>query len=363
MRVAVAMSGGLDSSVTAALLLERGYEVEGLTMHLWREPPLPPGERPGDGLNDSLSSARAVCAFLGIQHHSVDLREAFLRQVVEHFVREYAQGRTPNPCLRCNRFFKFGLLLARARELGCDLLATGHYARVQRGESSYRLLCGVDADKDQSYFLYALQQQQLESLLLPLGEWHKIGVREWARSRGLPVAERAESQDVCFLRDKDYRRFLKNRLPETVRPGPIYDTKGRFLGEHRGLPFYTVGQRSGMGISASRPLYVVYLDAPRNALIVGFAEELGRKVLLAEDMTYVSGEPLPDGHAVGAKIRYRARRVGARVWALAGERARIVFEQPLRDIAPGQAVVLYLGEQVLGGGIISESEPGKPGTT
>ena len=341
------MSGGLDSSVAAALLLERGYRVQGLTMRLWKE-------ASREKQDDDVSSARSVCEQLGIRHDLVDLREEFLRRVVDHFVREYACGRTPNPCVRCNRFLKFGLLLDHAREIGCDLLAMGHYARIERGVSSYCLLCGVDSAKDQAYFLYALGQDQLRFLLLPLGKLAKTQVRALARERNLPVVDRKESQDLCFLIDNDLHRFLATRIPEAISPGPIYDTRGRSLGEHKGLPFYTVGQREGLGISAPRPLYVMGLDVSRNAVIVGFADELGRDALLAEEMSYVYGQAPEGGSEVEAKIRYRGHRASARVWPLAERRARILFDSPLRDITPGQSVVLYRGEQVLGGGIISQ---------
>jgi tRNA-uridine 2-sulfurtransferase len=347
--VAVAMSGGVDSSVVATLLLERGYSVVGLTMRLWREPALT-GEE-----TDEAAEARAVCAHLGIPHHVIDLREAFLREVVDYFVREYAQGRTPNPCLRCNAMLKFGRLLEHGRELGYDYLATGHYARIAQSDDGYRLLCGLDARKDQSYVLYALQQRQLGTLLLPLGDYTKTEVRALAQARRLPTAERPESQDICFLRDRDYRRFLAERLPVALQPGPILDRQGHRLGEHKGLPYYTIGQREGLGIAAPRPLYVLGLDVPRNALIVGGAEELGQRALIAERMSYVSGVELPAGCSVEAKIRYRAPRAAARVWALSGSCSRVVFERPLRDITPGQAVVLYQGDQVLGGGIIAQA--------
>lgn len=346
--VAVAMSGGVDSSVAAALLLERGYAVSGLTMRLWREQEL-------DSEPDGVEAARLVCAHLGIPFQVLDLRQAFQDEVVGYFTREYTRGRTPNPCLRCNRLMKFGLLLQYARSQNSEYLATGHYARIVRDGSTYRLLCGVDARKDQGYALYALQQAHLASLLFPLGEYTKDQVREMAILWGLPVAHRPESQDVCFLRDNDYRRFLSDRCPETVRPGPIYNVRGDCVGQHRGLPFYTVGQREGLGISAPRPLYVLELDTVRNALVVGQAEDLGRRALLAEEMVYVSGSALPDGSLVDAKIRYQAKRVAAHVWGAPHECARIEFDQPLRDIAPGQAVVLYRGDEVLGGGIISRS--------
>mgnify|MGYP003681893920 CR=1 FL=1 len=327
--------------------MERGYHVEGLTMRLWKEPPL------AQKMSNDLASARGVCEYLGIQHHTLDLREAFLRQIVDYFVGEYAEGRTPNPCARCNQLLKFGALLEYARQQGFAFLATGHYARIERTGGDYRLLCGVDIRKDQSYFLYTLQQEHLRSLLMPLGTCTKAQVRTLAEAKGLPVVDRPESQDICFLGDGDYRRFIRSRRPEAVRPGPIYNVQGQLLGEHKGLPFYTIGQREGLGISAPRPLYVVRLDVARNALIVGYAEALSRNALFAKEMFYVSGHSPSTASPVEAKIRYRAKRASAHIWPLPGRRARIAFEKPLRDMTPGQCVVLYSGEQVLGGGIIS----------
>lgn len=341
------MSGGVDSSTVAALLHEHGHQVTGFTLHFWRAPSSSP---PVEGL-DAISAAQAVCAHLGIPHHVVEAQDIFYRQVVAYFVAEYARGRTPNPCVRCNRLIKFGWLLDQIRALGCDRLATGHYARIVQ-EQGWQLLRGVDKHKDQSYFLYTLGQRELSKVLFPLGTWTKEQTRRWAAEHGLPVAERAESQDVCFLPDGDYRRFLRAQAPEAVRPGPIYDLKGRLLGEHQGLPFYTVGQREGLGISAPRPLYVLALDAERNALIVGYREALGGDALLADEMSYVAGHPPEPGTVVEAKIRYQARPTPARIWPGEDATARVLFERPLRDITPGQAVVLYQGDKVLGGGII-----------
>jgi tRNA-specific 2-thiouridylase len=347
------MSGGVDSSAAAALLLERGLDVEGVTLRLWRQ-----GDAGQSSIEADIASAQAVCAQLKIAHRVVDAAQAFYDEIVEHFSSEYAQGRTPNPCVRCNRLIKFGLLLEQLPLWGADYLATGHYARVARDDGSWRLLRGRDATKDQSYFLYALGQGQLGSLLFPLGDWRKQDVRAYVKRQGLAVAERPESQDICFVRDADYRQFLQRNWPESIRTGAIYDTQGHYLGEHKGLPFYTIGQREGLGISAPRPLYVVQLDSARNALVVGHAEELGRNALLAEEVAYVSGSSLPSVSAITAKIRYRAREAPAKLWPLPERRARLEFERPLRDIAPGQAVVFYRDEEVLGGGLISRAIPG-----
>lgn len=324
-------------------------------MRLWRE------EAGDQGMCGAVTSARAVCKQLGIEHRVVDLREPFYHRVVEYFVRAYAGGRTPNPCVQCNRFIKFGKLLDLVREWGADLLATGHYARRYREGGYYQLLRGVDEEKDQSYFLYMLGQEELDRVLFPLGTWTKEGVYALARERHLPVAKRPESQDVCFICDGDYRRFLAGRAPEAIEPGPIYDREDNRLGQHKGLPFYTVGQREGLGISAPRPLYVLEWDLERNALIVGFAEELGQRACLVEEMSYVSGMPLAPGRRVQAQIRYRARPVLARIWDGSEGDARIVFCDSLRDITPGQAAVLYDGDRVLGGGIVARvlKEPHK----
>lgn len=345
--VAVAMSGGLDSSMSLVLLQEQGYDVIGLTMHLWREPD--GGYDPADA---DIASAQQICQQLGVEHHVVDLRDAFYERVVCHFVSEYVAGRTPNPCVHCNRWIKFGLLLKEARALGAQTLATGHYARIVHEEGLYRLLRGRDRGKDQSYFLYTLDQETLAVVHFPLGAYHKAAIRDMARDRDLSVGERAESQDICFAQDGDYRRLIQKEQPESVRPGPIYSCAGQLLGEHRGLAHYTIGQRSGLGIAAPRPLYVVALDVERNALIVGHVEQLGHKGLIAREMNFISGHPLPQGYPVQAEIRYRARPAAACVYREATDEARVTFDEPLRDITPGQAVVFYEGDTVLGGGII-----------
>lgn len=345
------MSGGVDSSVAAALLVEQGYEVTGVMLRLWAEP--------AAGCRENLcctpeavERARTVATQLGIPFQEVDAREDFYRAVVETFVAEYAAARTPNPCIPCNREIRFGLLMRWARERGADYLATGHYARIRRVGDRYQLLRGRDRSKDQSYVLHILTQEQLAHALFPLGDWTKGEVRALARARGLPVADQPESQDICFLADGDYRRFVAERAPEAARPGPILDTAGRVLGEHRGLIHYTVGQRKGIGIAAPYPLYVLALDPARNALIVGRAEELGQTECTVARMHYISGETPEGPFRATAQIRYRHKEALVTAIPLPDGRLQVRFDRPQRDITPGQYLVLYDGEVVLGGGVI-----------
>jgi tRNA-specific 2-thiouridylase len=351
-RVVVAMSGGVDSSMAAALLLEQGYEVIGIMLRLWAEA--------GPAANrcctpDAVADARRVADVLGIPFYVRDYKEIFKTTVVDYFTQTYARALTPNPCLICNRQIRFGRLLDEALFLDAAYLATGHYARVRQVEDgTYELLKGIDPAKDQSYVLHRLGQRQLAHALFPLGDYVKSKVREMAHARGLPVFNRADSQDLCFLGNGDYREFLSRHAPQAPRPGPILDTTGRTLGEHRGLPYYTIGQRRGLGIAAPQALYVLALDPRRNGVIVGRAEELGRRELVAVDMTYVSGHPPANPLRVTAKIRYKAREAPATLTPQPGNRAHVRFDASLRDITPGQGVVLDQGALVLGGGTIEK---------
>jgi tRNA-specific 2-thiouridylase len=305
---------------------------------------------------DAVGRARRVSERLGISFHLIDAGEVFEREVVANFIEEYAAGRTPNPCVRCNRLVRFELLMEQALVKGAQALATGHYARVRHDGERSQLLRGQDPDKDQSYFLYRLNQTQLARVLFPLGPMTKDVVRAIAHRNGLPAAEQAGSQDICFLADEDYRGFLAEHAPHVLRPGPIHDTAGRLLGQHHGLAAYTVGQRKGLGISASEPFYVLSIRPEENAIIVGTAEELGQDSCLIRETVFVSGEAPTHPFRAQAQIRYRARPASVSVKPLPGGQARVEFDRAQRDITPGQSLVLYSGDVVLGGGIICEAQ-------
>jgi tRNA-specific 2-thiouridylase len=354
-RVVVALSGGVDSSVAAALLVEQGYEVLGLMLHLWSEPG--PGTENRCCTPEAVEDARHVADALGIPFRLINCARRFREQVVDYFIREYARGRTPNPCLACNRHIKFGYLLQMAQSLDAAYLATGHYARIRQAKGRYQLLRGVDASKDQSYVLHMLGQEQLKHVFFPLGVYTKPQVREMARQYGLPVAEKGESQDICFVRDQDYRRFLRTHAPKAVRPGPILDAAGQKIGQHQGLPLYTIGQRRGLGIAWTEPLYVQAIDAARNVLIVGPASQLGRRSVEVADVSFVAGAPPPLPASVTLKIRYTGNEVGATLYPGVEGGIRAILDEPLRDITPGQGAVFYEDEVVLGGGIITDGPP------
>ncbi len=339
-RVAVAMSGGVDSSLTAALLRER-YEVIGITMRLWSAG----GAERANGVDD----ACRVCQSLGIPFHVFEFAPQFQAHVVDYFCEEYRRGRTPNPCIICNQKIKFDLLLKEALKLGAVYLATGHYARIDASPGSYRLLKAIDQSKDQSYFLYGLGHEELKHLRFPLGEYRKDEVRRMAAERGLPSSGKGESQEVCFIPNGNYRSFLTRRLPP-IR-GEIIDLNGRVLGGHQGIARYTIGQRQGLGIATGERRYVIRIDGWANTVVVGPEEELWSDTLTASRVSFVSGEPPQGDIEVSAKIR--SRSPGAKgVLSPRGEFFELRFYEPQRAITPGQAVVCYQGEEVLGGGII-----------
>lgn len=351
-KVVVAMSGGVDSSVAAALLREQGYEVVGMMLRLWSEP----GK---EGTNrcctpNAMALARRVAAQLDIPFYVVDAKDAFREKVVGFFLDGYARGETPNPCLVCNREIRWTLLLEHARALGADFMATGHYARVRREPSgSVSLLRATDAAKDQSYVLHVLDQEKLRKALFPIGGYAKPEVRNLAASYGLPTAARQDSQDLCFLAGGDYREFLLRNGRERPKPGRIVSRTGEVLGEHTGLPHYTIGQRKGLGIASPEPLYVLGKDTASNTLTVGRESDLGCRTLTTGDVTWTSGKVFEQTFRAHVKTRYTAQQRAAQVVPIeGGRRASVLFDEPQRDITSGQAAVFYEGEVVVGGGII-----------
>jgi len=355
-RVVVGMSGGVDSSVTAALLKEQGYQVIGMTLRLWSEEHL--------GLDnrcctiDAVGDARSIAGQLQIPHYTVDAKQIFHDTVVSAFIEGYQKGITPNPCLTCNRHIRWGFMYQRARALGADYMATGHYARLLENPiGKVQLLKGVDPDKDQSYVLYMLSQDDLRHTLLPLGGYTKKEVRRMAEEFQLPAAHRPDSQDLCFLGGDDYRDFLLRNQPKVHHPGPILDTDGQKLGEHQGLAFFTIGQRKGLGISPPRPHYVLGKDPERNALLVGTRDELGQTSLQARDVHWVSGSAPEAPFQAEIKIRYTAPAREGTVTPRPDQKVEVQFPEPLRDITPGQAAVFYQDKVCLGGGIIQGTSP------
>jgi tRNA-specific 2-thiouridylase len=342
-RVFVAMSGGVDSSVTAYLLKADGYDVHGIHLELTG------GHEPSSAVHDDLE---LTCRMLGIPLHFLHAEVEFEDIVIGYFCAEYNLGRTPNPCIRCNKKIKFGLLMEKVRELGGDYLATGHYARVEASAAGYRLLKGVDSTKDQSYFLYVLGQKELAQVIFPAGGLVKKDVKKLAVDMGFPAAVRRESQDICFVPGGDHRALLTSRLKP--RTGEIIDIAGNIRGQHRGLAYYTIGQRQGLGVSGGQPLYVIGLDTLTNRLVIGPQEQLLKKSLRAGNLNWILGQA-PEGIVeITARVRYRASEVKACL-SVKNETAEVTFLEPQRALAPGQSVVFYQGELVLGGGVIAET--------
>jgi len=357
-KIVVAMSGGVDSSVAAAILKEEGYQVIGVTMQIW-----PSDEQAGDadrfggccGIS-AVEDAKRVAYKLDILHYVMNFRDVFAQKVIADFCREYSLGRTPNPCIRCNQYIKFDALLERAKRLGADFVATGHYARIEKDEARGRYLLrkGVDRRKDQSYVLYPITQEQLGHTLLPIGSFTKERVREIAGELGLPVATKPESQEICFIPDNDYPAFLQEYTPQAVKPGPILDKEGNVLGQHRGILFYTIGQRRGLGISAREPLYVTAIDQEGDAIVVGSKQEIYEDELIASGLNWITMNEPDQPITVRAKIRYLYQEAEAKVTPLDGNQVYVKFNEPQMAITPGQAVVFYDRDTVVGGGTIEQ---------
>jgi tRNA-specific 2-thiouridylase len=346
----VAMSGGVDSSVAAALMVQDGYDVVGVTLKQWSGPN---GELPATGCCTvaDAEDARRVAAELDVPYYVLDYTTEFREEVVERFGVEYAAGRTPNPCIECNRRIRFRALLERAAELGCDVLATGHHARTRTDGDRHVLLKGLDPAKDQSYVLHMLGQSELPQIRFPVGEMTKDEVREIAGGLGFRVADKPDSQDLCFVGDGDYRSFLRTQFPDAARPGSIVDLEGRVLGRHRGTVDFTIGQRKGLGLAVGEPRYVVSVDPAEAAVVVGRREDLLVEGCRVAEVTFVAGEP-PVDDSVQVKLRYRSQPVPGRIERTADGEWDVWFEQAQGAVTPGQAAVFYSGEEVLGGGTI-----------
>lgn len=369
MKIAVAISGGVDSAVVAKLLVDAGHEVIGLHLRLWSDPKCDIRRENKCCDMDALNDARLTSAKLGIPFYVINARGEFKREVVDYFLEEYKNLRTPNPCIKCNDKIKFNLLLNKSLSLGCEKLATGHYARITQKSKvksqncksklknecrEYHLFSGIDPDKDQSYMLYRLNQDQLAKIMFPLGEMTKKEVRRLASEFDLPVKEKAESQEICFVSDKNFREFLKRYLPEDLfAHGEIVDMQGEVVGEHDGLINYTIGQRKGFNLNnkdeSRNPYYVVSLDKGKNRLIIGEDKDIFTDKMNIEDLHFINE---PEGEDLTVKIRYHHPAIGVKSAKFGNDQAVIQFVEPVRAVTPGQSAVFYRGEEVIGGGII-----------
>jgi len=356
-RIVAAMSGGVDSSVAAAMLKEQGCDVIGITMQLW-----PKSECGGHGEKsccslEGIRDARYVAQKLGIPFYVVDFHKEFKQSVIDYFVGQYTKGFTPNPCIACNEMIKFGALMDKAEKLGADLVATGHYAISYYDEKikRYVLKEGADKSKDQSYALFSLSQEQLSRARFPIGEFTKDKIRKIAKDFKFDmVFGKKDSQEICFVED-DYNKYLTKKAKIRVRPGPILDKDGKVLGQHNGTPFYTIGQRRGLGIAHKEPLYVIEINVARNEIVVGTKKDVYKKELTAENLNWIMFEKPPKAFKAQAKIRYKHRKASARISVLEGDSVKVVFDEPQEAPTPGQAIVFYEGELVLGGGWISKA--------
>jgi tRNA-specific 2-thiouridylase len=348
-KIALGMSGGVDSSVAAALLKDQGFDVTGLMLRLWSEQ----GVENRCCASDAQSEARYVAGLLEIPFYIIDAQDPFYQQVVIPFIDGYAKGVTPNPCLDCNRSIRWGLLRNRAKTLGADYIATGHYARINNGsDGAPQLLKGIDTEKDQSYVLHVLRDDDLKKTYFPLGELTKVQVRKLAKDYSLPVADRPDSQDLCFVGSGDYRDFLRKANPSLVKPGPIQDLHGNQIGEHDGLVDFTIGQRKGLRISGSEPYYVVKKDVENNALIIGLKSDLGQKEFLAGQVNWIAGKEPAGPLEAMIKTRYKSKEIPGEITPQVDNNVKIRLYESQPDVTPGQAAVFYQDDLCLGGGII-----------
>lgn len=358
-RVVIGMSGGVDSSVAAYLLKEQGYEVIGITMQIWQNKNEYAKEVEGGCCSlSAVEDARRVCNNLDIPFYVLNFKDIFQETVVDYFVDEYFLGRTPNPCIACNKYVKFEALLDKALALEADYVATGHYAKITYDSlyQRYLLKKSVTVAKDQTYALYNLNQYQLSKILMPLGYYTKEQTREIARKLGLAVAEKADSQEICFIEDNNYGRFLEEKRGKDIHTGFFVDTKGNKLGVHKGIVHYTIGQRKGLGIAFGKPMFVVEIIPEKNLVVLGESDEVFSSELVASNLNFISMEKLDLHKKIKAKIRYSAREADAEIIPMSDNKVKVVFSSPQRAITPGQAIVFYEGDIVVGGGTIEVSK-------
>ncbi|MDU1321065.1 tRNA 2-thiouridine(34) synthase MnmA [Clostridium sporogenes] len=353
-KVLVGMSGGVDSSVAAYLLKEQGYEVIGVTMQIWQDDEEFTEKEGGCCSLSAVADARRVANKIGIPFYVMNFKDAFKRNVIDYFVDEYMEGRTPNPCIACNKFIKFSSFLDKAMAMGIDYVATGHYAIIEKQKDRYIIRKSEDDKKDQTYALYNLTQFQLERTLMPCGQYKKSQIREIAKDIGLRVHNKKDSEEICFIPDNDHGRYIKNRFPNKVREGNFVDKQGNILGTHKGIVYYTIGQRKGLGIAFGKPMYVVDINPFRNEVVLGSIEDLLNTELIAKDTNYIPFDTLKEPMEVEAKIRYSQIPSKAIITPIDDGRVRVNFHEKQRAITKGQSVVFYKDDLLIGGGIIEK---------
>lgn len=357
-KVMIGMSGGVDSSVAAYLLKKQGYDVIGVTMKLWQDDNDNLIELEGGCCSlSAVEDARRVCDKIGIPFYVLNFSDIFKEKVIKPFIDEYLNGRTPNPCIACNKHIKFEDFFNKARQIGCDYVATGHYAKIEKDEKTGRYLLkkSITDKKDQTYALYNLTQEQLKHTLLPIGDYEKEKVREIAKEIGIDVHNKPDSQEICFVKDNDYAGYVKKHSPKKIEEGYFIDTKGNILGKHKGIIHYTIGQRKGLGIAFGKPMFVVDIDPVKNTVILGDNEDIFKKGLIAKDFNLISIDDIKEPIRVTAKHRYSAKPSPATLSKIDDEHIKVVFDEPQRAITKGQSVVFYDNDVVIGGGIIEKS--------